>query len=146
MFLEFLDRKDAWVENKIEACLNLSQCFTMLNDKNNALESLFKSFLYDLPRAEILSQLGNMFLGEGDYEKAEYYYLLALKCKLNVAKGGFVLVDYYNFIPSINLCVIYYNRGDIKKALRYHKRAKRLKPNHPSVIHNEKIFATNKNF
>lgn len=146
MFLEFLNRKDAWVENKIEACLNLSECFLKLNDKINAKESLFKSFLYNLPRAEILSQLGNIFLSENDYEKAKYYYLLALKCKFDIAKGGFVLVDCYNFIPSINLCVIYYRQGDIKKALRFHKRAKRLKPKHPSVIHNEKIFATNKNF
>ena len=140
VFLEFLDRDDAWVENKIEACLNLSHCFLKLNDKNNAKESLLKSFLYDLPRAEILSQLGNIFLGERDYEKAEYYYLLALKCKLNVSKGGFVLPDYYDFIPSINLCVIYYNKGNIDKAIKYHKRAKRLKPNNASVKYNEKIF------
>lgn len=143
-FLEFLDRPDAWLENKIEACLNMSYCFMALGDSKNAKESLFKSFLFDLPRAEILSQLGNIFLGENDLDKAEYYYLLALKCKLDVRKGGFVLPDYYNFIPSINLCVIYYNRGDYQRALRYHKRAKRLKPNHSSVLHNEKIFVEDK--
>lgn len=144
-FLEFLDRNDAWIENKIEACLNLSKCFMALGDRKNAKESLFKSFMFDLPRAEILSNLGNIFLEENDLEKAEYYYLLALKCKLDVKKGGFVLPDYYNFIPFINLCVIYYNRGDYKKALKFHNRSKRLKPNHPSVIHNEKIFYGNKN-
>lgn len=140
-FLKFLARNDAWVENKIEATLNLSQCFLALGDKLNAKESLLKSFLFDRPRAEILCALANIFMDEKRYDLAEFYYLLALKCDFNVKKGGFVLVDFYDFVPSINLSVIYYNRGDFKNALKYHARAKRLKPNHPSVKHNEKIFS-----
>ena len=138
-FSKFLNMQGAWVENKIEACLNMSYCFLNLGDTESALKILFQSFAYDLPRAEILCQIGNVYFNS-DYQKAIYYFSLALKCKMDVGSGAFVLPLYYDFYPSIELCVLYYRLGDYKKSYKFHKCTKRLQPNHPSVIHNEKLF------
>ena len=138
-FNEFLKRKDAWMENKIEASLNLSYCYLALEQKEEALKVLFSSFLYDLPRAEILCQIGKIYF-ENDYKKAIFYYELAIKCKVNTKSGGFVLPDFYTFTPAIQLCALYYKLGEYKKSYKYHKLSKKYKPNHPSVIYNEKVF------
>ncbi len=138
-FKDFLNLKDAWVENKIEACLNLSYCYLELNDRENALKILFQSFVYDLPRAEILCQLGKIYF-DINYEKSIYYYKLALGCKMNLKRGGFVLVDYYSFIPNLQLCVLYFRLKNYKKSYYFHKKCKKIKPNHPSVIFNDKVF------
>ncbi|MGN1208487.1 MAG: glycosyltransferase [Christensenellales bacterium] len=79
---KFLKLNDSFVENKIEACMNLASCYKVLNDKDNAKKSLFQSFVYDLPRAEILCEIGNLFLEEQDYQKAIYYFDLATKKRL----------------------------------------------------------------
>ncbi len=138
VFNEFLKR-DAWVENKIEASLNLSNCHLVLGHKDEALKVLFASFLYDLPRAEILCQIGKIYF-DSDYEKSAYYYKLALKCKMSTREGGFILPNFYNFTPAIQLCALYYKLGDIKKSFKFHKLSKKLNPNHPSVVYNEKVF------
>lgn len=138
-FNEFFERKDAWIENKIEACLNLSCCYYAKNDKQNALKILFSSFSFDLPRAEILCEIGKVY-SDNDLEKSIFYYELALKCKPNTRKGAFVSPDFYNFIPLIELCALYYQLGNTKKAYKCHKRAKKIKPNHPAILFNDKFF------
>lgn len=138
-FNEFLKRKDAWIENKIEACLNLSYCHLCLEEKENALRSLFQSFVYDLPRAEILCQIGKIYY-DYDYKKSIYYYSLALKCEMDIKKGGFILPDYYKFIPYLQLCVLHFRLGDYKKAFFYHKKCLKLKPKHSSVLYNDNVF------
>ena len=45
-FNKFLNDDKGWVENKISACLDLYYLHLKLNDENNALLSLFKSFKY----------------------------------------------------------------------------------------------------
>lgn len=138
-FQSFLRRGDAWVENRIEACLNLANCYLAINLKDEALKTLFSSFVYDLPRAEILCKIGEIYF-EQDYKKAIYYYKLALKSPVDTTKGGFIFPDFHNFTPSLQLCVLYYKLGDFKKAYKFHKMSKKFKPNHPSVQYNEKVF------
>ena len=139
-FQEFLKRDDAWVENKIEACLNLSNCYLMTKKTDEALKILFSSFFFDLPRAEILCQIGKIY-ASFDKTKAIYYYRLALGCHPDTSKGSFVSTSFYNFTPAIELCLLYYEIGDLKTSFKYHKLSQKFNPTHPSVIHNEKVFS-----
>lgn len=140
IFKKFLSTTNGYKENYIEACLNLSKCYQCLNQKENALKSLFSSFYYDTPRAEILCEIGNLYLIDNNYYSAIYYYTLATQCEKHTKSGGFVLEECYDFLPYLQLCVCYYYSGNYEKSKEFHLKAKHLKPNNPIVINNDKIF------
>ncbi len=139
-FCRFLKNKNAWIENKIEACLNLSQCYYQRNEKDKAYKILIKSFIYDLPRSEILCELGYLCFLNGEYKKAIYWYQLALKNKIDIKKGGFIRKDCYDFIPYVQLCICYYQLNDLKTALYYHEKAGQVNPSHPIYQYNCQYF------
>lgn len=140
---EFLDEGRGWIENNISACLNLSQCYQGLGRKEEALEALFRSFRYDLPRPEICCAVGGWFLEQGDsgcLKRAIYWYLRAKEGKTDETSGAFVSPDCHDFIPDLQLCVCYDRLGDRKTALKYHEECKKKKPDHPAVLYNEAFF------
>lgn len=139
-FKKFLKTKDGFIENKIDACNLLNKCYQIKGEYLKAKQTLFNSFNYDLPRAEILCELGYIYKLFNDYNKAIYYFKLALNCKIEKNNLGFVQTDYYSFIPAIELCVCYYNVRDYKLAQHYNDLAKKYKPNNASVLYNEKFF------
>lgn len=140
IYEKFLSQKDSWIENCIEACLGLSSCCLALKDERKALKCLFDSFVYDLPRSEVLCEIGYFYFIRGLYTSAIYWYELALKNKIDIQKGGFVRQDCYHFIPYIQLCVCYDRLGDIKKAKEYNDLAGKIKPTDKAYLHNRKYF------
>lgn len=142
VFRQFLNMEDAWVENKIEACLNMYHCFVSLNQYKLGLSSLFESFDYDLPRSEILCEIGNYFFNENKIKIAIYWYELALKNTYDLTCGGFVNKDCYDYIPYIQLCVCYDCLKEHLKAQEYNEKAGDIKPDDESYLHNKKYFMT----
>lgn len=140
IFKQFLKTENGYKENYIETCLNLSRCYVATNNIKLAKEILFYSFNYDTPRSEILCELGNMFLLELNYSTAIYYYNLALLNTPNFKHGGFVVLDCYNFIPYVQLCVCHYYLNNLTKAKHYHNLAKEIKPLSPIILKNDEIF------
>lgn len=143
IFNKFLDSKDGFIENKISACLDLYNIYMNLNDEKKALNSLLRSFEYDIPRAEICSNLGNYFLNKNNIKTAIYWYEEALKKEVDLKSGGFCILDMYNFIPYINLCVCYDRLGDKEKAKYYNELAGTIKPYDKSYLYNKKYFKMN---
>lgn len=139
-FKKFLKQEDAFLENKIEACINLSNIYSILNLKENAKEILFKSFCYDIPRGETLCEIGNLYMNEKDYQKAIYYFDLASRSKINKNNLGFTKQDCYNYIPYIQMCVCYYNLGMIDTSFYYNNLAKAIKPLNKIVLQNEEFL------
>lgn len=118
-FNKFLDQGSGWFEDNISACFNLSKCYNNLNMTNKLLPVLFKSFQYDIPRAEICCEIGYYYRNLSDFKKAIFWFELALTLTKN--SHGFVLNDYWDYIPSIELCSCYSLIGDMEKAYHYHK-------------------------
>lgn len=139
-FSRYLAEGKGWIENNIEACLNLSKCYQAKKEAQKALAVLFGSFVYDLPRGETLYEIGNVYLGKEDYLRAIYYFKLALASKPNLNSGAFVNLECYTFLPALQLCLCYYKLGDNLNALHYHEISKGFKPNDKKVLHNEKYF------
>lgn len=139
-FVDYLQNCSGWVENKIEACLNLSQCYQQLSDMASAYKVLFDSFVFDVPRAEILCELGSVFMFEEKYASAVYWYNLAAKCKVEENALKFVRAECYDIVPNLQMCVCYYRLGNIAKARYYHKKCFKSHPNHPSVKANHQFF------
>ncbi len=138
-FEKFLE-SDGWVENKIEAVKNLSVCYRILKREEKALKTLFTSFYYDLPRAEICVDIAGIFFEKKNYDAAIYWYREALIKTPDIKKGGFCNMDCYGYIPSIQLCVCYYNIGDIKTAKKYNDLALKFKPDDKSALENILFF------
>lgn len=141
-FQNFLTLSDAWIENKIEACILIAHCCIEIGNRLGALEALFKSFEYDVPRAEICCEIGNYFISSKQYQIASFWYETALKSDINLRKNGFIQPDSYHFIPAIQLCVCYDKLGFYEKAQNYNDLAGSYKPGAPAYLYNKKYFET----
>ena len=137
---EFLENKNGWIENKIEACKILSACYRETDNINKAIQVLFISLSYDIPRAEICCAAGNLFMQIGEYKKAIYWFELALTLNNNEQNGGFTDIDAYGYTPSIQLCVCYDKLKDYKKAEEYNIKAGLYRPNSPAYLQNLDYF------
>jgi len=138
----FLDQRLGWVENRIDACRLCAQCRGELGQEEQALEALFRSFAYDLPRAEVCCEIGERFLNRKDWEKAAYWYRRALDCLRRDETGGFVQPDAYGYLPCIQLCVCCSRLGREEEAEAWNERAASFKPQDPCVAHNRAWFAS----
>lgn len=137
---KFLKMPDGWIENKIQACVDVSFCYQNLGDYQNSCKSIFQSFLLAPPRGEALCRLGDNFLKLNKLDEAVYWYKQALSVSPNLNSGAFIEKDMYDFIPALQLCYVYYLKGDLENSYKYHLVSKKLKPEHVSVLHNQKFF------
>lgn len=140
-YTNFLSRNDGWIENKISACLDLSDIYSSLGNNDKSLEWLFYSFKYSSPRAEVCSKIAFIFILNRKWDIAINWLEQALKDRINIASGGFFIKDYYDFIPYINLGYCYYNLNDITKAIYYNELAGKIKPNNAVYIKNKEAYA-----
>ena len=136
----FLSLPDGWMEDKIEACIMSSKCYMLTGKSDEALLMLFRSLLYDIPRAEVCCEIGDCFMKTGRFETAAFWFETALDCQMDYRKGGFILPDCYDYIPAIQLCVCYDKLGEVEKAKAYNDKAGEYKPNASAFLHNKKYF------
>jgi glycosyltransferase involved in cell wall biosynthesis len=139
-YLNFLDIEPDAYSPYTEACIQLSQIYKEQNKGKLALKTLIRSFEYGPMRAEVLCLIGKHYIENKDYSTAAYWYKLALSIPKPKLTWMFVMKEYWEFIPYVELCHCYYYMGDLNAALNYHKRAVQLKPKHPAVILNQQFF------
>ena len=137
---DFLSEGRGWLENNIDACCLCAYCQDALGRDEAALASLFRTFAYDRPRAEVCCEAGRWFLARERYSQAAYWYALALTCPRDDRRGGFVSPDCYGYLPCIQLCVCYSRLGDQERAESFNELAAAYKPDSPAVLHNREWF------
>ena len=140
-FNKFLTLPNAWVENKIQACIDLSSCYSQLGENERARLSLFKSFEYSSPRSEVTCRLGNLFLKENKYNEAAYWFKQSIAQAGSVGEGAFVEKELHDFIPALQLCYVYSLMGDYENSYKYHLISRSLRPNDKAVLHNQEFFS-----
>lgn len=138
---DFLKRPDGWIENKIDACKLLGVLYARNGDIEQSLNTLFQSFKYAPPRSNICCDIGKIFFEKEDYKNAIYWYETATTQNPNNVTNAFVEPDTYNYIPYMQLCVIYYRLGNYAKANEYNKLAGAIKPNDANYLYNKKLFS-----
>lgn len=136
----FLNGRRGWIENNITACRYLHQCYRCTNRPQEALRTLFCSFEYDLPRAEVLCDIGSVYIELNRYEEAVYWYEKALSCVHGDTRGGFMEADCYDYIPYLQLCVCFDRMGLTKQAIDANERALRIKPESEAALGNRAYF------
>ena len=140
VFEQFLLSEEGWIENKIEACAICARCYEKLGQEQAALLTLLRSMSFDLPRAELCCEIGKYFLEHESFYHAIYWYETALKIPKNEYSGGFILSDFYDYIPLLQLCVCYDKLGDRQKAKEYNERAGVCKPYSKAYLYNKQYF------
>lgn len=141
-FENFLTKTDGWYVNQLEACRFLSLCYQKQNDETKAVQSLFRSFAYDIPGAEIFCDLGAWFFRHKKFRQAIFWYLQALQSPKEETDGKFVLNECYGYLPCIWLCVCYDRLGEYKTAALYNERAGSYKPYGKEYQKNKTYFET----
>ncbi|SHJ46626.1 Glycosyltransferase involved in cell wall bisynthesis [Clostridium cavendishii DSM 21758] len=139
-YLKFLDMKEDVFSHYIESCIYLANIYINKNERKKALQSLIRSFEYGPMRAEVLCIIGHYYLEVKDYLTAIAWYELALSLKKPDITWDFILPEYWDFLPNLELCHCYYMLGNVNKALEHHNNTKQLKPYHEIVIKNEEFF------
>lgn len=138
----FLDDGRGWIENCINACKNLADCYFTLHKESLAVQALTRSFIYDAPRAEICCDLGKYFLDKQAHETAIFWYRLACTQKSDAQSGAFQQPDCHHYIPYLQLCLCYDRMGDHAQAEFFNEQAACVKPQDAAVLHNKKYFAS----
>ena len=139
-FEKFIDDPNGYYVNKIDACVMLSRCCIKLGDRKGAYFALYNSFMFDVPSGEAACELALLYFADNRYELAAYWFERAAAAKPNLASGAFVDMDYYGFLPYVWLSVCYDKLGNTRAAYFYHCRARKIRPEHPSVAANQKYF------
>jgi len=140
-FEKFLDTKKGWLEDNIAACYNLSICYNALGDTNKIMPILLKSFEYDAPRAEICCEIGYYYKRKKQYLTAIKWFQLGAGMAIPDTPG-FILKDYWGYIPNVESCVCCFYLGDNESAAMYNERAAGFKPDAPAVGINRKFLAS----
>lgn len=140
VFQDFLQKGRGWIENEIDACKQMAYCYYYLKNEREALASLFRSFLYDKPRAEVCCEIGKHFMDRKNYTTAIFWYEIALACNRNDVSGGFISPDCYGFIPNIQLAVCYDKLMQYEKANKYNEKAGDYKPSSSAYLANKEYF------
>lgn len=139
-FNKFFERDNIWVENAISACIDLHNCYLKINDNKNAIEALFKSFEYDIPRANICCNIANFFFNKSDYNTAIFWYETATRLKPNINGGGFEQLDCYDYIPYLGLCICYDKLNNYEMAYKYNEMVGKIRPNDEKYKYNKAYF------
>ena len=76
---QFLQEGRGWTPDNIGACLLAGRCYARLEQPDEAMQSLFRSFCYGIPQPEICCEIGGLFLERQQYPQAAFWYHLAIE-------------------------------------------------------------------
>jgi len=135
----FLASKLGWVEDNIRACFKLADCYSNLNDKENNLSSILRSFEYDIPRPEACCRLGFHFMEQAKNDEAIFWYKQALVVKQK-PNTPFQNKTFTTWLPHLQLCVLFDRLQQYELANAHNEIARSYLPNDEKILHNKKYF------
>lgn len=135
-----IESENAWIEDRILACIFQADCYRASGDLLAELKSLFKSFQFSPPRAEACSRIGYNFQVRRKYKEAIFWYELAIRQVPEPDRWSFTYLAYHTWYPHLQLCVCYYNIKDLSLAEYHNEQARKYLPDDPRVNHNRDLF------
>ncbi|AIQ49304.1 glycosyl transferase [Paenibacillus sp. FSL R7-0273] len=136
----FLQQVDGWVEDKINACGSLSDCFRELNNLQQAKAKALYSFSFDLPRAENCCRIGSLYMLENDYAKAIYWYKTATELAKPLDSYAILQHACWSWLPHLQLAVCYDRIGQYERACAHNETAAEFIPTDSKVLANRVYF------
>jgi tetratricopeptide (TPR) repeat protein len=140
-FEKFLNTGLGWSEDNITSCHNLAICYRILGKTDKILPILYRSFQYDTPRAEVCCEIGYYYKNLGNIPLAVKWFDLATRL-LKPDSIGFILIDFWGYVPNIECCVCLCELGHYQEASIYNERAATFKPDSKAVAINREFLKT----
>lgn len=135
-FEKLLSESAGYREDRIGACLRLSQCYDQLGDMENKLHSLFRSFRYDRPQSDICCAIGECFMTWKEWHTAIYWYEQSVEQQIHRHGLRLVSLICYTWLPHIRLSYCYASIGDIKRSYEYNEKALKYLPEDIALLSN----------
>jgi len=123
---------DDFVDNKCVACIKLSTYYYVQKNIDACRNYAMKGMRFNPNYAENYVTMGDTYSDDNKIDTAIEYYKEAKTKKL--VGGMSQLVDYYGFIPSYRLAVMFAKKKEFREAIRYMEEAMALKPQHEQLI------------
>ncbi len=136
---DFVRDKGAWAPDKANAYLLLYEIYAKENPEK-AVEAVAKGLMGEYMCPQLFCAAGDIMLEKGLFSQAVLWYKTALMCPKDYRKYGFVIEDYEEYYPYMQLCLCYDRTGDHKTAREYNEKAKMIKPESDEVKYNERYF------
>jgi len=137
---KFLATGKGWVEDNISTCGKMADIYLNLGDIEKAQHYLYKSFEYDVPRAEFCCRLGFNFLNMGKYSQAVFWYRLATELEKPINSWGPRIEACWTWLPHLQLCVCYDRLGLHELAYKHNEIARSYQPDNPKILYNKKYL------
>ncbi|MDQ0116244.1 glycosyltransferase family 2 protein [Paenibacillus harenae] len=129
-----------YYEMKLECCGRMAHCYHELGLKEQELRALIAAFKYDIPRADYVCRIGYFYQENNNYEKAVYWYQLALK--LEKPEGRLYGMNHsaWTWLPHLQLVYCYGKLGQLALAYEHNEIALTYSPNDSNLLHNKKLL------
>lgn len=125
-------------EDHIAACGMLAHLYRDRGDAAKELHYLFKTFEFDVPRADYCCQIGLWFEQKGEYRQAAFWYEVAAQQDIPVDYFGLMNLICWTWAPHVQLMLCYGKLGELEKALAHNEKALAYFPNDPNLLENER--------
>ncbi|MBW7457678.1 glycosyltransferase [Paenibacillus sepulcri] len=133
----FLRREVDYFEDHHAACGQLAHCYHAKGDAKKELQSLLKSFEYDLPRADICCRIAYWHEEHSDYEKAIFWYEMALTREMPPNHFGLMNKICWTWAPHVQLAICYGKLGQLDKACEHTEKALEYLPGDANLLANK---------
>ena len=139
-YRKFINTKQGWIEDVKGAYLKIISALNMINKKDKIPDIAFESFKIDTPTAEIACSLGEYYIEKKNFKQAAFWYRVALDSRPDSYNMALSNRDYYTWIPSLQLCVCYYNLGKMKCAYFFNELAATFNGEEEKIFYNRNLF------
>jgi tetratricopeptide (TPR) repeat protein len=136
MYITFLERDVENFEDHIAVCGNLAHLYHIRGELAKELHFLYRSFEFDLPRADYCCRIGLWYEMRHEYEKAVYWYELALTREMPPNHFGLMNKSCWTWAPHIQLVMCYNQLGQISKAYEHNEKALEYLRDEPTLLNN----------
>lgn len=127
-------------ELRIDALMQSAVCRMRMDDANGARAQLLCALAIDTPRAEALCLLGECEMLAGRDRAAAAWYRAAMTAE-RPGGGAFVQADCYDYLPAMQLCVLYDRMGRTREAAQMNELALVARPGDAAAEENRRYFS-----
>ena len=128
---DYINKADGFRDNLVVACIRMSKWYFDKKEYDTAKSYAMKGVRFNSIYAENYVTLGTIAELNKEYDNAIAYYKEAMTKDLQGAMSQ--IVDFYGFIPSAKLALLYLHLKQHSNALIYCEKALGYKPENPQM-------------
>lgn len=139
-FQAYLDEASKDQEKSIDANRKIYLSYYHKSRYDISRKYCYRVFEYGKPRAEECCFIGFTFMKEKRLDEAIFWYQQATKLKVPRLCSFQIDKEAWTWKPYLQLCMCYYEKGDMDRAFQHHEEARKLNPYDNRIKQNTEFF------